>query len=1289
MNLTVNGEVDGANTGYIYSGGIAGDNQGGLITNCTNTGGVTATGGTIENNAGGIAGRNSGTITGCGNSGDIQATGNGRGTHAGGIAGQGSGGRIENCRSFGSCSIIASGDSEELYNAGGIVGWNGKRVTNCVNLTSGDVKASGGEYSLCNAGGIAGGNDSGVIEYCAKSGRGGIIASAFGDSVNKAGGIVGENYGTVINSANSGTGAVTATGSNGDNYAGGIVGENNETIKNCGWLETAGLNYCGDDWGSSTSYCSFTAAQAKDITTSLSAALTQPSLNDGGKTQINFTIFPGGTFAPETKDMSLSYDNTIIDAKYADGEINVTALKEGRSELTADVTLTTTGFDSTPAPSSPHNYSFTFNIEVSSVHVTDVSLDKSSLSLMRGESAKLTATVSPDNAADKTVIWDSLSFEVASVDNTGLVTAVNRGETTITATAGGVTASCDVTVRQSIEGAKLTLSPDLFVYDGEGKTPDVEVIISGDILSKDKDYTVSYDHNLDAGNATATVTGIGFCAGTVSADFEIKPKVTTFIIEDIPDQSYTGSEIKPEPNVMDENRLLENGKDYILGYLNNTNAGMAAVTATGKGNYEGSSGGRNFRILPRAASPDVTDKTRTDRDYSGVLVVEPNTTEEFAIYDALGRLSFDKTLPDNISNDAQAVQATSANISTNIASADREMVREAIGRYWNLEPTSPYKVRIVSVLDTVAKDKAHETVWGKIWAYISGNKNDTDFGRGDYLPLQTNFTITSADIAALPEGIREGLTEDNFLERISLFTAVTSGDADIMEARALNDVASSDKYIRVTQDNEGSYKIETRLLLFNREGLVTNGPGSPFVMAADVQSGDRTRGGNYFIVEDGRTDDRYQVTMAFAVKEVNGATVSLTVSGDIEPKLVSWMISGGTEPHQGNTSADIMGGGQSVTITGMHGYHVTLSDGNQALSPDVKTISADVVWGGEWNILAEFSKITANSVTLDKNALALPIGGSCTLAVTVEPQDAYGGVSWVSASPDIVNITASDNKSAAITAMAAGTATITAATGDKSASCTVTVRRSADEGDGVRPLAPGTVIPNIDITDGGPIPVKPEYITDPAKQDEIIKKIGLAFDDAALTEKGYLVISGGLVSKAADEVISGDAETVSKDAVIYLPLVESHAAEAGRIHALGFTVSGDVFGEIDGVSQIRVIKIFPDGTGRPFRVVTKAEEIEDKTVALYDADDNIVTGAIEPDREYTLAVFIRDSGDYDLDGEEDGGVIDPIAIIRQAQPPIPTPDPHPHGRGGSGCTAGAGAFALLALIPLWMRRGKR
>ncbi|MCD8164014.1 MAG: Ig-like domain-containing protein [Synergistaceae bacterium] len=1133
-----------------------------------------------------------GTVRGLTVSGDINIEDKGNPTYAGGVAGN-CFCTIEGC--VNAASLTSSANNVII---GGIVGHcRGGTISNCVN--SGDI-ANNSDYGT---GGIAG-NDKddkgGTISNCLNSGN--VENSGRGHT----GGIAGHNYnGSKISNCLSSGGKITG----GENVTGGVAGvnEGGSTISNCGWLKTDTVNKgVGNNRGEENTFpLDNKDKKVNESVVALSADITKQALNNGDTSRISLSTIYGNkddfgkyvtsidaaVSSPDILSAVVSGDSVILTAK------NDIGMRRATATVTLSPDLHPTDFDTMEPSNNPSDppLKFTFGVTVTT-KVDDVVISGDVVSPLYvndiiGHTRSLRAIVSPDYAADKTVTWDSLNRDIVSVNETVYVRAIKRGEATITATAGGKSDDCHLTVLQKIEGAELTLSPDVFVYDGREKEPKVTVIVSGETLSQDTDYTADYKNNTGAGEATAIVTGKGFCVGTVSKD---------------------------------------------------------------------------LTILPKPASPDVTDNTRTDGEYSGVLVVEPNTTEEFAIYDAFDRLNLDNTLPDNISADAQAVQPGSADISTDITSVDMDEVREAIGRYWNLAPTSPDRMRIVSVLDTVAKDKSPEppkTVWGKIWAYISkgGNNNGAnDFGNGKYLPLQTNFTITSADIAALPQGIREGLTKDNFLERISLFAAVTSGDSGTsggaMEARALNDVASSDKYIMVTKDDhDGSYKIKTRLLLFNREGKVTNGPGAPFVMAADIQSGDKTtREGNYFIVEDGKTDDRYQVTMAFAVKEANSASVSLTVSGDIEPKLVSWIISGDTVEHRGNTSADITAGEQRVSIKDMPGgYHVTLSDGSQALSPDVRTITNNNVdWGGKWNILAEFSKITANSVTLDKNAVALPVGGSCTITAAVEPQDAYGGVSWASSSSDIAAILPINDKNATITAAAAGTTTITAKAraGDKSASCTVTVRKSADEGGGLKPLAPGTVKPNIDTTDCGPIPVKPEYITDLAKQDEAMKKIKLAFDDAALMEKGELVISGGLVNKAADEVISDDTEIISKDTVIYLPLVESRAAEAGKTHALGFTVSGDLFGEIDDISQIRVIKIFPDGTGKPFRVATKAEEIENKTVALYDADDNIVTGAIEPETEYTLAVFIKDGGEYDLDSEEDGTVIDPIAI----SPPCPS-----------------------------------
>lgn len=84
------------------------------------------------------------------------------------------------------------------------------------------------------------------------------------------------------------------------------------------------------------------------------------------------------------------------------------------------------------------------------VAVTGVMLNKSSLSLLLGETATLKATVKPDNATDKSVTWSSSNTKVATVDKSGKVTAVAVGTAKITAKAGDKSATCTVTVDGSV-----------------------------------------------------------------------------------------------------------------------------------------------------------------------------------------------------------------------------------------------------------------------------------------------------------------------------------------------------------------------------------------------------------------------------------------------------------------------------------------------------------------------------------------------------------------------------------------------------------------------------------------------------------------------------------------------------------------------------------------------------------------------------------------------------------------------------------------------------------------------
>lgn len=88
-------------------------------------------------------------------------------------------------------------------------------------------------------------------------------------------------------------------------------------------------------------------------------------------------------------------------------------------------------------------------LTVNPVTVTGVTLDKTTMDLVAGNSATLKATVAPENATNKTVTWASSNTAIATVDTTGKVTAVAPGTATITATAAdgsGKTATCKVTV---------------------------------------------------------------------------------------------------------------------------------------------------------------------------------------------------------------------------------------------------------------------------------------------------------------------------------------------------------------------------------------------------------------------------------------------------------------------------------------------------------------------------------------------------------------------------------------------------------------------------------------------------------------------------------------------------------------------------------------------------------------------------------------------------------------------------------------------------------------------------
>ena len=176
--------------------------------------------------------------------------------------------------------------------------------------------------------------------------------------------------------------------------------------------------------GEKTASCAI-LVEATSVT-SISIDKTSASLKVGETVTLTATVNPD-----DATDKMVSWTTSDATVATVDNGV-VTAKKVGTATITAkagDKTATCT-------------------ITVEPFYVTSISLDQTNITLNIGESQTLKATITPENATDKMVIWTSSNSSVATVDNNGKVSAVKAGNTTITATTqdGGKTATCSVKV---------------------------------------------------------------------------------------------------------------------------------------------------------------------------------------------------------------------------------------------------------------------------------------------------------------------------------------------------------------------------------------------------------------------------------------------------------------------------------------------------------------------------------------------------------------------------------------------------------------------------------------------------------------------------------------------------------------------------------------------------------------------------------------------------------------------------------------------------------------------------
>lgn len=173
----------------------------------------------------------------------------------------------------------------------------------------------------------------------------------------------------------------------------------------------------------------------------------------------------------------------------------VTALKEGSSAIT--VITNDGGFKAT--------CDVTVNKKV--IAVTSVVLGNTELTLVEGEEEKLAVAVTPENATDKSVVWESGNESVATVSQEGLVTAVGEGKAMITVKTndGGFSASCEVTVKKkviAVTGVKLSAA-SMTLREGDKGTL-TATVEPANATNKNVEWWTS---DLDVVSVTSTLGG--------------------------------------------------------------------------------------------------------------------------------------------------------------------------------------------------------------------------------------------------------------------------------------------------------------------------------------------------------------------------------------------------------------------------------------------------------------------------------------------------------------------------------------------------------------------------------------------------------------------------------------------------------------------------------------------------------------------------------------------------------------------------------------------------------------
>ena len=441
---------------------------------------------------------------------------------------------------------------------------------------------------------------------------------------------------------------------------------------------------------------------------------------------------------PATTEEGLTLTWSVANTNVATVSSNVFTIKGAG---TTTVTATQAGNDEYEA------FSREFTLTVNAKNVSNLTINSISAVTYSGSAKTPTVTVKDGS----TTLTSGTDYTVSYSNN------INAGTATATITGKGNytgTKSANFTINAKSASSLTINSISAVTYSGSAKTPTVTVKDGSTTLTSGTDYTVSYSNNINAGTATVTITGMGNYTGTKNANFTINPKnASNLTISSIAAQTYSGSAKTPTVTVKDGSTTLTSGTHYTVAYSNNTNAGTATVTITGKGNYTGTKSA-NFTINPKNAS-NLTINSIAAQTYSGSAKT-PTVTVKDGTTTLVSGTDYTVSYSNNINAGTATVTITgmgnytgtkNANFTINAKGASNLTISEIAAVTYNGSAQTP----TVTVKDgsTTLTNGTHYTV-----AYSNntnaGTATVTVTGKGNYTStISANFTINPKNASNL------------------------------------------------------------------------------------------------------------------------------------------------------------------------------------------------------------------------------------------------------------------------------------------------------------------------------------------------------------------------------------------------------------------------------------------------------------------------------------------------------------------------------------------------------------